>query len=181
VQANGLNYLIPVDARISREGDIKYQSVQVDWVLDRMRDAGNELNVIILDACRNNPSARSWRTAQPGLAVMQAVSGSLIGYATSPGTTAEDGAGRNGTYTKHLLNFMQVPSLSAEQMFKEVRVAVAQETGKKQIPWVSIHLTPWRLLFFGEITGATGLHAGPQRLCFSLAPVHVKLCPVRWD
>jgi uncharacterized caspase-like protein len=137
VQANGLNYLIPVDARISSESDIKYQSVQVDWVLDRMRDAGNELNVIILDACRNNPYTRSSRTAQPGLAVMQAASGSLIGYATSPGTTAEDGPGRNGTYTKHLLRFMQAPSLSAEQMFKEVRVAVAQETGKKQIPWVS--------------------------------------------
>ncbi len=137
VQVNGLNYLVPVDARISRESDIKYQSVQVDWVLDRMRDAGNELNVIILDACRNNPYARSWRTGQQGLAMMQAASGSLIGYATSPGTTAEDGPGRNGTYTKHLLHFMQVPTLSAEQMLKEVRVAVAQETGKKQIPWVS--------------------------------------------
>jgi uncharacterized caspase-like protein len=114
--------------------------VQVDWVLDRMRDAGNELNLIILDASRNNPYARSGRTAQPGLAVMQAVSGSLIGYATSPGTTAEDGPGRNSTYTKHLLQFMQVPSLSAEQMFKEVRVAVARETGKKQIPWVSTSL-----------------------------------------
>jgi tetratricopeptide (TPR) repeat protein len=137
VQVSGLNYLVPVDARISRESDIKYQSVQVDWVLDRMRDAGNEVNIIILDACRNNPYARSGRNAQPGLAMMQAVSGSLIGYATSPGTTAEDGPGRNGTYTKHLLHFMQVSSLSAEQMFKEVRVAVAQETGKKQIPWVS--------------------------------------------
>jgi tetratricopeptide (TPR) repeat protein len=137
VQVSGLNYLVPVDAKINRESDIKYQSVQVDWVLDRMRDAGNELNVIVLDACRNNPYARSGRNAQPGLAMMQAVSGSLIGYATSPGTTAEDGPGRNGTYTKHLLHFMQVPSLSAEQMFKEVRVAVAQETGKKQIPWVS--------------------------------------------
>jgi uncharacterized caspase-like protein len=140
VQANGLNYLIPVDARISRDSDIKYQSVQVDWVLDRMRDAGNELNVIILDACRNNPYARSLRTAQQGLAVMQAASGSLIGYATSPGTTAEDGPGRNGTYTKHLLHFMQMPGLSVEQMFKEVRVAVAQETGKRQIPWVSTSL-----------------------------------------
>ncbi len=137
VQVSGLNYLVPVDAKINRESDIKYQSMQVDWVLDRMRDAGNELNVIILDACRNNPYARSGRNAQPGLAMMQAVSGSLIGYATSPGTTAEDGPGRNGTYTKHLLHFMQVPSVNAEQMFKEVRVAVAQETGKKQIPWVS--------------------------------------------
>jgi tetratricopeptide (TPR) repeat protein len=137
VQVSGLNYLVPVDARITRESDIKYQSVQVDWVLDRMRDAGNEVNIIILDACRNNPYARSGRNVQPGLAMMQAVSGSLIGYATSPGTTAEDGPGRNGTYTKHLLHFMQVPNLSAEQMFKEVRVAVAQETGKRQIPWVS--------------------------------------------
>jgi len=140
VQVSGLNYLVPVDAKINRESDIKYQSVQVDWVLDRMRDAGNDLNVIVLDACRNNPYARSGRNAQPGLAMMQAVSGSLIGYATSPDTTAEDGPGRNGTYTKHLLHYMQVPNLNAEQMFKEVRVAVAQETGKKQIPWVSTSL-----------------------------------------
>jgi uncharacterized caspase-like protein len=102
-----------------------------------MRDAGNELTVIILDACRNNPYTRNLRSAQPGLAVIQAASGSLIAYATSPGTTAEDGPGRNGTYTKHLLHFMQLPNLSAEQMFKEVRVAVAQETSKKQILWVS--------------------------------------------
>jgi uncharacterized caspase-like protein len=140
VQVNGQNYLVPVDARITRESDIKYQSVQVDWVLDRMRDAGNELNVIVLDACRNNPYARSMRSGQAGLAMMQAASGSLIGYATSPGTTAEDGPGRNGTYTKHLLHFMRTPALSAEQMFKEVRVAVAEETGKKQIPWVSTSL-----------------------------------------
>jgi uncharacterized caspase-like protein len=140
VQVNGLNYLIPIDARISRESDIKYQSVQVDWVLDRMRDAGNELNVIILDACRNNPYARSLRSGQAGLAAIQAATGSLIAYATSPGTTAEDGPGRNGTYTKHLLQFMQVPGLNAEQMFKEVRVAVAQETSKKQIPYVSTSL-----------------------------------------
>ena len=137
VQVNGLNYLIPVGARILRETDIRYQAVQVDWVLDRMHEAGNEVNIIILDACRNNPYARSWRSGQPGLALIQAASGSLLAYATAPGTTAEDGPGRNGTYTKHLLSFIQVPRLSAEQMFKEVRVAVAQETGKKQIPWVS--------------------------------------------
>jgi uncharacterized caspase-like protein len=140
VQVNGLNYLIPVDARINTESDIKYQSVQVDWVLDRMRDAGNELNVIILDACRNNPYSRSLRSPKQGLAQTEAPSGSLIAYATSPGTTAEDGPGRNGTYTKYLLQYMRTPSLSAEQMFKEVRVAVYQETGKKQLPWVSTSL-----------------------------------------
>lgn len=137
VQVNGLNYLVPVDARISRESDVKYQSVHIDWVLDRMREAANELNFVILDACRNNPYARSWRSGQQGLAAVEAVTGSLIAYATAPGTTAEDGPGRNGTYTKHLLHFMQMPGLSVEQMFKEVRVAVAQETGRKQIPWVS--------------------------------------------
>jgi uncharacterized caspase-like protein len=140
VQVNGQNYLIPVDARISRESDIKDQSVQVDWVLDRMRDAGNELNVVLLDASRNNPYARSMRTGRAGLAVVQAVRGSLIGYATSPGTTVEESLGRNSIYTKYLLHFMQVPGLSAERMFKEVQVAVAQETGKKQIPWVSTSL-----------------------------------------
>jgi uncharacterized caspase-like protein len=125
---------------VNNAGDIKYQSVQVDRVLDRMREAGNQLNVIIPDACRNNPYARNLRSAQASLAVIQAATGSLIAYATSSGTTAEDGAGCNGTYTKHLLHFVQKPSLSAEQMFKEVHVAVAQETGKEQIPWASTSL-----------------------------------------
>jgi tetratricopeptide (TPR) repeat protein len=75
-----------------------------------------------------------------GLAPIQAASGALLAYATAPGMTAEDGPGRNGTYTKHLLSFIQVPRLSAEEMFKEVRVAVARETGKRQIPWVSTSL-----------------------------------------
>jgi tetratricopeptide (TPR) repeat protein len=140
VQVNGQNYLVPVGARILRETDVRYQAVQVDWVLDRMHEAGNEVNIIVLDACRNNPYARSWRSGQPGLAPIQAASGALLAYATAPGMTAEDGPGRNGTYTKHLLSFIQVPRLSAEEMFKEVRVAVARETGKKQIPWVSTSL-----------------------------------------
>jgi hypothetical protein len=131
VQVNGQNYLIPVDARISSERDIKYQSVQVDWVLDRMRDAGNELNDF-LDACRNNPYARTMRTPQAGLAPIQAASGSLIGYATSPGTTAED-----GPTERHL---HQAPvalhagaGLKAEQMFK--RFGWLAQKPAKAIPW----------------------------------------------
>jgi Flp pilus assembly protein TadD len=136
-QANGQNYLIPVDTQMETEADIKYHGIQADWVVESMKDADNELNIVILDACRDNPFIRSSRSAQQGLAPMQSATGVLIAYATAPGAKAEDGSDRNGTYTKYLLHFMQVPDLGVEQVFKQVREAVARDTKMKQIPWVS--------------------------------------------
>ena len=137
VQVQGVNYLLPVDASLSRESDLVDQTIRLDEVLDRLRAAGNELNLIILDASRHNPFARSGRSSSPGQKGMPALSGTLIAYATAPGTLAEASSGRNSTYTKHLLHFLKVPGLTVEQMFKEVRAAVASETSGKQIPWES--------------------------------------------
>src|SRR5262245_11904729 len=101
-----------------------------------MVEAGTTLNFIILDACRNNPFLARWPVkVPPGLAPMQAARGSFIAYATAPGAVAADGAGRNGTYTKHLLRNLTTPDLPVEQMFKRVRVAVEGETGGAQTPW----------------------------------------------
>jgi Caspase domain/PEGA domain len=140
VQAQGNNYLIPVDARLKDAADLKYEAVHAGWVLERMADAGNEVNIIILDACRDNAFARGWRLVQRGLAVMEAGQGSLIAYSTVPGGTALDGLGRNGTYTRHLLRFMTEPNLPIERMFQKVRIAVRDETQGKQIPWESSSL-----------------------------------------
>ena len=137
VQVNGQNYLIPVDTQIETEADVKYHAIQADWVVENMKDAENELNIVVFDACRDNPLVRSWRSGQQGLAPVQSPTGVLIAYATAPGTKAEDGSDRNGTYTKYLLHFMQVPDLGVEEVFKQVRAAVARDTHKKQIPWVS--------------------------------------------
>ena len=134
-QVDGTNYLIPIGVRLDKAADVKFQAVAAEWVLAGMEEAGNGLNIVILDACRNAPFARQWRSAQRGLAPMQAARGSLVAYATSPGSVAADGTGRNGTYTKHLLRHMTVPDLPVEQMFKQVRLAVEQETSGAQTPW----------------------------------------------
>jgi hypothetical protein len=141
VQLDGENYLLPLKARIERERDLRYEAVPVGRVLVAMEDAGNEVNMIILDACRDNPYARQWRSSQRGLAVVQAISGSLIAFATQPGGVAADGEGRNGLYTTQLLRAMTIPGLSLEAMFKQVRVAVIRATESRQIPWESSSLT----------------------------------------
>ena len=103
VAVKGANYLIPVGAKLSREDDVPYEGVDVGRVLDKMDAARNQLNILILDACRNNPFARSWRSANKGLAQVSAPKGSLIAYATAPGSTAADGNGEHGLYTEALL------------------------------------------------------------------------------
>jgi uncharacterized caspase-like protein len=140
VQVNGENYLIPLRANITREQDVFYEAMPVGRVLGGMEDAANQFNIVILDACRDNPYARQWRSVQRGLATMQAGRGSLIAYATAPGSAAIDGSGRNGIYTSSLLKYLPTPGLSVEQLFKKVRVEVIAATRNKQTPWESSSL-----------------------------------------
>jgi len=140
VQVNGENYLIPIKARITREADVRYQALPMGQVLGAMEDANNGLNIVILDACRNMPFSRSYRSSQGGLAPPPTARGMLIAYATSPGGMAADGAGENGVYTKYLLQAMTIPGLSIEQVFKQVRYGVVAETEGKQTPWESSSL-----------------------------------------
>ncbi|CAK0764705.1 hypothetical protein CCP3SC1_430016 [Gammaproteobacteria bacterium] len=138
VQIEGRNYLIPVGAHIEAEDEIRYKALDAGFVLDKMEHAGSKINLVILDACRDNPYARSFRsTAGAGLAGVEAPAGSLVAYSTAPGKVAGDGTGHNGTYTKHLLTAMREPGLPAEMMFKRVREAVMKETQNKQVPWES--------------------------------------------
>lgn len=143
MQVEGRNYLIPVDARIESQSDVRFEALDVGRVLGKMEDAGNGLNIVILDACRDNPFARSFRSAQTGLARIDAPRGTLIAYATAPGSVAADGADgeRNGVYTKHLLRHLATPGLPTEQAFKNVRIGVIRDTGSKQVPWESSSLT----------------------------------------
>jgi uncharacterized caspase-like protein len=137
LQIDGRNYLIPVDAEIESESDVKYEAVDAGRVLGKMEDAGNGLNIVILDACRDNPFARSFRSGRKGLAKMDAPVGSLLAYATAPGSVAADGTGRNGLYTSKLLRFIQTPGMKIEDVFKQVRRAVMADSGRKQVPWES--------------------------------------------
>ena len=141
VQVNGANYLIPLKARIKREKDVRYKAVDINQVLDEMGSANNGLNMVILDACRDNPLPRSFRSGQKGLAKMDGPKGTIIAYATGPGSTAMDGRGQNGVYTKHLLKAMRQPGLTVEDVFKQVLKKVDRETGGDQTPWVSSSFT----------------------------------------
>lgn len=135
VQSKGRNYLIPVEADIQSEIEAEDAGVDVSLLLGYMDDAQNGLNIVILDACRNNPFARSFRSDSKGLAQVDAPTGTLIAYATAPGRVASDGNGRNGLYTGELLKQMQVPGLTATEMFMRVRAEVMKQTGSKQVPW----------------------------------------------
>lgn len=140
IQVNGRNYLIPIGARIESESDVKYETVDAGRILGKMDDAQNDINIVILDACRNNPYARSFRSSGRGLAQMDAPRGSLLAYSTAPGSVAADGDGRNSTYTKYLLKHISSPDLPIELTLKRVREDVIRESGEKQVPWESSSL-----------------------------------------
>jgi hypothetical protein len=140
MQVKGGNYLIPVDSAIQTEDEVRYMAIDANQILDKMEAAGNRLNIVILDACRDNPFARSFRSKQSGLAQMDAPSGMLVAFATAPGAVAYDGDGVNGVYTKYLLRSLAIPGLPIELVLKRVREGVSKETGQKQIPWESSSL-----------------------------------------
>ena len=142
IQVNGENYLIPVDANLNTENDVLYNCVNTGRLLAKMEDARNNTNIIILDACRDNPFERSWSRSSrgKGLAFMNAPAGSLIAYATSPGSTASDGGGINGLYTAAILKFIDLPNQSILQMFQEVRRYVRDQSKGQQTPWETTSL-----------------------------------------
>jgi TPR repeat protein/uncharacterized caspase-like protein len=138
VQISGANYLVPVNANPTREADVDFQMVDVNLVLRQMQGLGTKLNLVILDACRNNPFiAGSMRSVNRGLAQMYAPEGTLISYATQPGNVAQDGADGNSPYTKALAQTISKTGLDIFQAFNEVGLVVKRSTGGAQQPWVS--------------------------------------------
>ena len=135
MQIKGRNYLIPVGAPIEREDEVAYNAVDAQAVLDKMEAAGNAANIMILDACRNNPFTRSTRSGQAGLAQMDAPVGTLVAFSTSPGAVASDGSGANGLYTQHLLTAVRQNGSKIEDVFKQVRSNVRRDSQGKQVPW----------------------------------------------
>ncbi len=140
VQVSGENYFIPIGANIEREEQVKYAAVPAGLVLDSMANSNSRVNIVLIDACRDNPFSRGWRSSENGLAAMQAARGMLIGYSTAPKMTASDGQGRNSPYTKNLLKYMVTPGMPLEAVFKNVRAEVDAETNGKQVPWESISI-----------------------------------------
>lgn len=164
VQAGGRNYLVPVGARIQRESDMEIEGVAADWVLAQMEYARNRLNLVVLDACRNNPFARSFRSGASGLARMDAPSGTLIAYSTAPGAVATDGTGRNSPYTAALAAAMGRPGLAVERVFKQVRIKVMEQTDGQQTPWEASSLTGEFAFVPGRREALTVAATGSPRL-----------------
>jgi hypothetical protein len=134
------NYLLPVDAAAERMEDVQKSCLDVNTVIEGISRAANPMNLIILDACRNNPFGRDFRVEQKGLSQLDAPPGTFLAYATSPGNVASDGAGANGLYTENLLREMRVPDAKIEDVFKRVRLAVRRTSNGQQVPWESTSL-----------------------------------------
>jgi uncharacterized caspase-like protein len=140
LQIAGNNYIVPVNADIRSEADAEDQSINMAYVLRTMEESQVKVSLVVLDACRNNPYARGFRSASRGLAQMNAATGSLIAFATAPGAVAADGTGRNGIYTKHLLQSLRQPDSDVLKVFQRTRAGVVAETGGAQTPWESTSL-----------------------------------------
>jgi tetratricopeptide (TPR) repeat protein len=135
VALEGENYLLPVNAGISDAIDVKYKSLNLSYVLDKLDRGSSGVTMVVLDACRNNPFPVSRGAMRAGLVQSSGPVGTIIAYSTAPGDVALDGDGRNGLYTKHLLQQMTQPNIKLEDVFKRVRVAVSDETHGSQVPW----------------------------------------------
>jgi uncharacterized caspase-like protein len=141
LQLRDRNYLIPVDADIQSQEDIPITGMDIGHaLLDRMSNARSRINIVIIDACRNNPFAGRAKALPQGLAQMDAPVGTLLAFATAPGKLASDGQGEHGVYAAHLAKQLVVPGVPVEIMFRRVREGVVRETSAQQVPWESSSL-----------------------------------------
>lgn len=151
VQVRGSNYLVPVSANPAREVDVDFQMLDANLVLREMEYGRARLNLVILDACRNNPfGGRGLRATSAGLAQMQAPEGTLISFATQPGNVAQDGTDGNSPFSKALAQTIRTPGLDIFRAFNEVGLVVARATGGEQQPWVSLSPIKGDFYFAGQ-------------------------------
>ncbi|GAB2185530.1 caspase family protein [Roseibium sp. LAB1] len=141
VQSFGANFLLPVDIELQDAADLSLVGVPAQAVLRQMFSARNRTNIVILDACRNNPFVSIPDLSDNGLAEMKAPRGTFLAYSTAPGDIALDGTGGNSPFTEALARHMPTPGMPVETLFKAVRVDVLKETGNQQTPWDTSSLT----------------------------------------
>ncbi len=141
VQVDGENYLLPIGAEIAAEGDVELEAVSASSILSQMQFAGNAINLVFLDACRNNPLSRNFRSGARGLARVDAPRGSFVGYSTAPGDVSVDGDNDNSPYALALVEELTQPGISIEEAHRAVRGKVLAATNQRQTPWDSSSLT----------------------------------------
>lgn len=170
MQVDGANWLVPISANPTRVQDLDFQMVNADLILRQTQDAGTRLNIVILDACRNNPfSGRGIRGIGGGLAQMQAPPATLISFATQPGNVALDGTGRDSPYSAALAATLRQPGLDLFRTFNQVGLLVEQATGGAQQPWVSASPIGGEFYFAGNVPGAP-----PPPLASAVVPAMVQ-------
>jgi hypothetical protein len=149
-ESKGVNYLFPIGDVPASENEMDILCYNVNLVLAKMETAATSTNMVIMDACRNNPFSRSWSRGlgEGGLAKMEAPKGTFIGFAASPGATASDGQGANGAYTRAILNNIRKQNLSLLDMFTVINKDVRKATSDKQVPFLASSLN--EIFYFKE-------------------------------
>ena len=167
LQVDWRNYMVPVNARLGAAEDVPEQAMDVGRVIDAFKAAGNRMNILILDACRDNPF--STKGSGKGLAPLDAPTGTFLAYATAPGNVAEDGSSEsgNGLYTAFLLQELSKPESRIEDVFKRVRLNVRQQSQGRQIPWESTSLED-DFYFNASRTPSTGPAESARELAFAI-------------
>lgn len=169
IQVRGTNYLVPISANPAREADVDFMMVDVGLVLRQMEAAGTKLNIVILDACRNNPfGGRGLRSSDGGLAQIRAPEGTILSYATQPGNVALDGDDGHSPYTRALVDAVQRPGLDVLQAFNQVGLSVKKATASAQQPWVASSPIDGSFYFAGPADGQ--LAAAPVAAAVSPPP-----------
>jgi formylglycine-generating enzyme required for sulfatase activity len=162
VQSNGVNYLIPVGANIPSENYLRSRAVSVQAMMDELNDAGNELNIVVLDACRDNPFGWA-RSGSRGLTVISgAPAGSIIMYATGANSVAADGTGRNGLFTGQLLANLRTPGLSVQDVFNKTGADVQRVSNGTQHPELSVRYFGASSVYLGSRPATTPAVVTPQ-------------------
>ena len=164
LQVNGINYLQPIGADIRREQDVQFEAFNTEKVLGELEAGNQRVNIVIIDACRNNPASRSFRAAQRGLAQPRVQpTGTIIAFSTAPGSLAYDGKGDYSPYVTELYHAILEPNLKIEDAFKKVRAGVMKRTQrleKPQVPWENSSLLG-DFYFSGQSTSTSSVVEAP--------------------
>ena len=168
LQLDWQHYMVPVDARMGKAADVPEQAVNINSVIDAFKGAGNRMNILVLDACRDNPFAGT--ASGKGLAQLDAPPGTFLAYATAPGNVAEDGdaKGGNGLYTQYLLEELKKPVAKIEDVFKRVRFNVRQKSQGRQIPWESTSLEDDFFFNTGKVVAVAKLSSSEKEKAFDV-------------
>lgn len=169
LQLDWRNYMVPVDAKLNSAADVAGQTVDVNAVIEAFKGAGNRMNILVLDACRDNPFKGN-TSAGKGLAQVDAPPGTFLAYATAPGNVAEDGDVKsgNGLYTQYLLQELKKPTAKIEDVFKRVRLNVRKQSEGRQIPWESTSLEDDFFFNDGKVVAVAKLSEHAKEAEFNL-------------